>query len=185
MIRRRVDQKFFILRFRVIQNCLAPFCRNALCETAPSDGDETGKEESISERINRVVQMASVALSDSSQLVDDTVRSILSCNSNDSPALKSAVEQSTSRFGVWLAAAMETLAGYEFSEPHHVLDIMPEISRDDGVDIGTKTESTSTNYIYPISLDSFDNADSDLTELVENCMSEHLGQLDGFGTKPS
>ena len=27
MVRRRVDQKFFVLRFRVLQNCLAPFCR--------------------------------------------------------------------------------------------------------------------------------------------------------------
>ncbi|MGK3739788.1 MAG: hypothetical protein ACI90V_006635 [Bacillariaceae sp.] len=185
MVRRRVDQKFFILRFRVIQNCLAPFCRNALLrESTSTDGDVTEKEESVRERIDRVVQMASVALSDSSQLVDDTVRSILSNNSNATPTLKTAVEQSTARFAVWLAAAMETLAGCESSEPKYVLDVMPEVS-EDGDDIGAKTETTSTNLIYPISLDSYGNADNDLTELVENCMGELLEELDGLGTKPA
>jgi len=181
MVRRRVDQKFFILRFRVIQNCLAPFCRNGLREAISTDA--AGKEESIRERIDRVVQMASVALSDSSQLVDDTVRSILSSNSNETSTLKTAVEQSTARFAVWLAAAMETLAGCESSEPRHVLDVMPEVPEDDDGDIGAKTEITSTNFIFPLYLDSYDNADNDLAELVENCMSELLEELDGLGTK--
>ena len=183
MVRRRVDQKFFVLRFRVIENCLAPFCRNALLrEPTSTDVNIIEKEESVRERIDRVVQMASIALSDSSQLVDDTVRSILSNNSNATPTLKTAVEQSTARFAVWLAAAMETLAGCESSEPKHVLDVMPEVS-EDGDDIGAKTGTTSTNLIYPTSLDSYGNADNDLTELVENCMSELLEELDDLGTK--
>mmetsp|Transcript_2439 Transcript_2439/g.2692 ORF Transcript_2439/g.2692 Transcript_2439/m.2692 type:complete len:1170 (+) Transcript_2439:111-3620(+) len=182
MVRRRVDQKFFILRFRVIQNCLAPFCRNALREAISIDAAEL--KESMQERIDRVVQMASVALSDSSQLVDDTVRSILSSNSNETSTLKTAVEQSTARFAVWLAAAMETLAGCESSEPKHVLDVMPKVPEDDDGDIGAaKTEITSTNLIFPLYLDTYDNADNDLAELVENCMSELLEELDGLGTK--
>mmetsp|Transcript_16296 Transcript_16296/g.35400 ORF Transcript_16296/g.35400 Transcript_16296/m.35400 type:complete len:804 (-) Transcript_16296:151-2562(-) len=174
MVRRRVDQKFFVLRFRVLQNCLAPFCRQAL------ENDPTGSAgETIQERIDRVVQMASVALSDSSQLVDDTVRSILSSNTNNSNSsnnnatLKTAVEQSTARFAAWLAVALEILAGCESSEPKYVLDIMPEDPED------RENEKAVTNIINPaLFRHSYDNIDNDLTELVENVMSELLEELD-------
>ncbi len=126
MVRRRVDQKFYALRLRVIEDCLAPFCQ-ALIDL--SHADEVAKEEQPPPLLG-AVQLASVALSDSLQLVDDTVRSILAIleedeevheiaddynenrSTNDS-MLRQAVEHSTKRFAKWLASAMETLAGYE------------------------------------------------------------------------
>jgi len=165
MVRRRVDQKFYILRFRVLQNCLAPFCRQALKE----------ESETTQERIDRLVQMASVALSDSSQLVDDTVRSILSSDTTSNNAtLKAAVEQSTGRFAGWLAVAMEVMAGCESSEPNVVLDVMPE-SPEEG-------ENEPSNLIHPALFRQFvDKGDNDLSELVENCMSDLLEELDELG----
>ena len=174
MVRRRVDQKFFVLRFRVLQNCLAPFCRQALRD------EPSGKEETSQERIDRVVPMASVALSDISQLVDDTVRSILSSSNTTSnnTTLKAAVEQSTARFAVWLAVAMEVLAGCESSEPKHVLEIMPEAPEE-----GENEAAPPHNNIINPALfrHSYDKEDNDLAELVENCMSELLEELDELG----
>ena len=174
MVRRRVDQKFFILRFRVLQNCLAPFCRQAVRDEA----SEKGKSEAAQERIDRLVQMASVALSDASQLVDDTVRSILSSDTiSNNATLKAAVEQSTVRFAGWLAVAMEVMAGCESSEPNHVLDVMPEIPHDG------ENEAAPNNIINPALFRHFcDKEDNDLAELVENCMSELLKELDELGT---
>mmetsp|Transcript_11899 Transcript_11899/g.28195 ORF Transcript_11899/g.28195 Transcript_11899/m.28195 type:complete len:1121 (+) Transcript_11899:63-3425(+) len=171
MVRRRVDQKFFVLRYRVLQNCFAPFCRQAL-EPAKKEDDET-----IQERIDRVVQLASVALSDSSQLVDDTVRSILSSNTNsNNTTLKTAVEQSTARFAVWLAVAMEVLAGCELSIPKHVLEVLPEAPEEG------ENEATLNNIINPALFRySYDKDDDDLAELVQNCMSELLEEIDGLG----
>lgn len=173
MVRRRVDQKFFVLRFRVLQNCLAPFCHQALRdESSNKDGDETAQE-----RIDRVVQMANVALSDSSQLVDDTVRSILSSNTtSNNTTLKAAVVQSTARFAVWLAVAMEVLAGCESSEPKNILEVMPEAPNEG------ENETAPSNIINPAMFrDSYDKDDNDLAELVENCMSELLEELDELG----
>ena len=73
-----------------------------------------------------IVQLASVALSDSLQLVDDTIRSILASTDaeerDDVAMLKQAVEQSTKRFSKWLAAALERVAGCESSDPKVVID---------------------------------------------------------------
>ena len=177
MVRRRVDQKFFVLRFRVLQNCLAPFCRQALRDC---DEPSNNKEESSQERIDRVVPMASVALSDISQLVDDTVRSILSSSNTTSnnATLKAAVEQSTARFAVWLAVAMEVLAGCESSEPKHVLEVMPEAPEE-----GENEAAPNNNNIINPALfrHSYGKEDNDLAELVENCMSELLEELDELG----
>jgi hypothetical protein len=173
MVRRRVDQKFFVLRFRVLQNCLAPFCRQALRNELPDK--ESG--EMTQDLVDGVVQMASVALSDSSQLVDDTIRSILSSNTTSNNAtLKVAVEQSTSRFAVWLAVAMEVLAGCESSAPNNVLEVMPEALE------GSENETAPNNIINPaLFRHSHDKDENDLAELVENCMSELLEELDGLG----
>lgn len=126
MVRRRVDQKFDTLRLRVIEDCLAPFCR-AVQELST----EEAKEEHQTPPLLGAVQLASVALSDSLQLVDDTVRSILTTlddtNKNnsdedgDDSMLREAVEYSTKRFARWLASAMEQLAGYESSSDPNVL----------------------------------------------------------------
>ena len=167
MVRRRVDQKFFILRFRVLRNCLAPFCRQAL-------QDEAESSESSQERLDRVVQMASVALSDASQLVDDTVRSILSSsNASNNAALKAAVKDSTARFAGWLAVAMEVMAGCESSEPTKILEVMPEMPED-----GEEPD----NIFHPSLFRQFSiKEDNDLAGLVENCISELLEELDELG----
>ncbi|VEU35998.1 unnamed protein product [Pseudo-nitzschia multistriata] len=167
MVRRRVDQKLFVLRFRVLQNCLAPFCRQAM-KNDPAGG------KTAQEKIDRVVQMASVALSDASQLIDDTVRSIVSSSTNGSSkndaTLKTAVEQSTARFASWLATALEMLAGCESSESKYVLDVMPEIPED---------ERAAGNIISPaLFRHSKDKTDSELSELVENAMDDLLEELD-------
>jgi hypothetical protein len=89
-----------------------PFCQNALQE----------------EGVLPVVQMASVALSDSLQLVDDTIRSILASTDaeerDDASMLKQAVEQSSKRFAKWSAAAMERLAGCESSDPTSTIEVV-------------------------------------------------------------
>jgi hypothetical protein len=136
MVRRRVDQQFFSLHQRVIEDCLAPLARSAIL------AEETSKNEEQS--LLQVVQLASVALSDSLQLVDDTVRSILAATeestttvtedegappnatSADSGMLLEAVEQSTKRFALWLAATMEILSGCEPSHPKLMVQVEAE-----------------------------------------------------------
>ena len=189
MVRRRVDQKFYSLRFRVIEEILAPFCRKALQERSSSDDEET-KEDNV----QKVIQMGSVALSDSLQLVDDTVRSILSNvksetlqastssfgSSEDSSMLKIAVEQSTSRFAIWLAAAMETIAGCESSEPSYIVDVKPDSSSDANYE-----DLSFYNITDPLSRETSGDDDIDLRELVESCMTELLDELDNLGTGSS
>ena len=149
MVRRRVDQKFYALRLRVVEDCLAPFCQ-ALCDLSQADGET--KEDQTPPLLGSV-QLASVALSDSLQLVDDTVRSILSTleggggghfrNSDgddddegnkvtNETMLREAVEHSTKRFAHWLASAMEMLAGYESSGDAKLLLQAPVMNLDEG-----------------------------------------------------
>jgi len=139
MVRRRVDQKFYTLRMRVVEDCLVPFC-HAMADL--SNADEETKEDHPSPLLG-AVQLASVALSDSLQLVDDTVRSILATleeddgrdkvegeEADDNSMLREAVEQSTKRFAKWLASAMEMLAGYESSTDARLL-LQPPVERPD------------------------------------------------------
>lgn len=158
MVRRRVDQKFVTLRQRVIDDCLAPFSRAAFQV-------EEQKDEEDNTSLLQVVQLASVALSDSLQLVDDTVRSILAATEDlsmtrvpsssalegsshhshtsspdNSGMLIEAVEQSTRRFALWLAATMEELSGCEPSHPK----IMVQVSAIAGKQ--KKTENDTASY---------------------------------------
>jgi hypothetical protein len=75
-----------------------------------------------------VVQMASVALSDSLQLVDDTIRSILASTDakerDDASMLKQAVKQSSKHFAKWSAAAIERLAGCKSSDPTSTIEVV-------------------------------------------------------------
>jgi len=199
MVRRRVDQKFYTLRFRVIEDCLAPFCRKALQDPALDTPEKQQEEYQGRGRVDHVVQMAGVALSDSLQLVDDTVRSILASVNNDalqgsassfgsaedSSMLKTAVEQSTARFAVWLAAAMESLAGCEASEPNNIVDVQPELSSETGHtgEDGSRREFASLNVPDPSSRGTFGDDENDLGRLVENCMMDLLDELDALGTK--
>jgi hypothetical protein len=181
MVRRRVDQKFYTLRFRVIQDCLAPFCTNAM-QQEEEEADATGT--GSSSRVLHVVQMASVALSDSLQLVDDTVRSILSedaATSTDASMLKQAVETSTKRFAFWLASAMEILAGCESSDPKLVIEVMagaPEDGLEETPKEGTSGEGfgSSTSIASPASMgddaSEISEDPQDPTQLVENALLE-------------
>ena len=115
MVRRRVAQKFINLRYSVVQECLAPFTRDAMKHICSSD----------STRVAEIVQMASVALSDGLQLVDDTVKSILTggvvvsdLKGVDYAMVKEAVQGCCRRFAMWLAATLEILAGCESSDPN-------------------------------------------------------------------
>lgn len=192
MVRRRVDQKFYTLRFRVIQDCLAPFCTNAM-QQEEEEADTTGT--GSSSRVLHVVQMASVALSDSLQLVDDTVRSILSedvAASTDASMLKQAVETSTKRFAIWLASAMEILAGCESSDPKLVIEVMPG-APEDGLE-DTPKEGTSgggfgpsTSIASPASMgddaSEISEDPQDPTQLVENALLKLLEELETSGSK--
>lgn len=113
MVRRRVAQKFINLRYSVVQECLAPFTRDAMTHECSSDAT----------RVTEIVQMASVALSDGLQLVDDTVKSILTggvvvsdLKGVDYAMVKEAVQGCCRRFAMWLAATLEILAGCESSD---------------------------------------------------------------------
>jgi hypothetical protein len=190
IVRKRVDQKFCKLRFRVIEDCLAPFCRNALRGGSAEEVNGEGANHREGNHVGRIVQMASVALSDSLQLVDDTVRSILSNLSNDSsseeaPMLKAAVVQSTTRFAIWLAAAMESLAGCESSEPRYIVDVKPDVSPENEGEEKMRRDFVASGALEPGSRDTFGDDDNELTELVENCMSSLLDELENIGTRSS
>eukprot|EP00526_Cylindrotheca_closterium_P001651 CAMPEP_0113631014 /NCGR_PEP_ID=MMETSP0017_2-20120614/16117_1 /TAXON_ID=2856 /ORGANISM="Cylindrotheca closterium" /LENGTH=1073 /DNA_ID=CAMNT_0000541507 /DNA_START=14 /DNA_END=3235 /DNA_ORIENTATION=+ /assembly_acc=CAM_ASM_000147 len=143
MVRKRVDQKFISLRHRVIEDCLAPMARATFSQF--QDGKQSEQQQQQDQSLLEVVQLASVALSDSLQLVDDTVRSILATSeteetmgvdgtdrtddplspssyndengpSADGAMMLEAVEQSSKRFALWLAATMEVMSG---CEPSH------------------------------------------------------------------
>ncbi|CAJ1965247.1 unnamed protein product [Cylindrotheca closterium] len=178
MVRKRVDQKFISLRQRVIEDCLAPMARSTFSQA--QDGKQSGQQD---QSLLEVVQLASVALSDSLQLVDDTVRSILatpeisegtmvldgtdrtdnplspsSNNDDNGPSadgamMLEAVEHSSKRFALWLAASMEVMSGCEasHSSKQKLFDIpdstkIPKIRKMDtdsaSYDTGSMDEST-------------------------------------------
>jgi vacuolar protein sorting-associated protein 51 len=191
MVRRRVDQKFYSLRFRVIENCLLPFCRNLLrdsVETTPERQELEILPGEDRSRVTEAVQMASVALSDSLQLVDDTIRSILSnsksgtvhgrplavSSDEDAYMLKTAVHQSSNRFASWLAAALETLADCGSSEPSHVVDVKPE---------NVNSERVLQYLQNPILRDGLGDDDREFAERVENRMLDLLDEIDDIGSR--
>ncbi|KAG7350533.1 Vps51/Vps67 vacuolar sorting complex protein [Nitzschia inconspicua] len=180
MVRKRVDQKFFNLRFRVIKNCLAPFCRKAIQvpESPAEDNCQVGGNDPVAD----AVQLASVALSDSLQLVDDTIRSILShskhgdahdntssfTSNEDASMLKVAVQESSNRFANWLASAMEALAGCESIEHGHLVDIKPE-----------NPTPECAGYSYRETPGEDEN--TELVGSVEGLMDELLEELESIG----
>eukprot|EP00977_Amphora_coffeiformis_P025565 scaffold20489_cov159-Amphora_coffeaeformis.AAC.3 len=131
MVRRRVEQKFQDLRTSVIQECLNPFIDQAV---SILDKSSTDRPADISE----IVQAASSTLSNCLQLVDDTIRSILSSDSGnegtgdasaappDLPILRDSVQECTRSFADWLANALECLAGGEINDPKYIVDVNDE-----------------------------------------------------------
>ncbi|CAB9521305.1 protein sorting-associated protein 51 homolog [Seminavis robusta] len=100
----RVDRMFHELQLRVLKDCLAPFVERI-----------TGAGE------DQKAQICAIAVSDSMQLLDDTVRSVFSGREDlgasvDLPALKQSIQASTSRFASWLAGSFEVLAGCDSSD---------------------------------------------------------------------
>ena len=141
MVRRRVRQKFVLLRVRVLKDCIVPFVKS-IQESAPhTDDDENGVEKGESTMV-KTIQAAKIALSDGMQFVDDTIRSILSNDDSeqrtgmanvslDSGMMKLAVRKNAREFAFWLAAALETLAGSEATYGDVTLDVKPIMKNDD------------------------------------------------------
>jgi hypothetical protein len=138
MVRLRVDQKFYELRRKIVQSCLKPFCASAAAlqidakKKSLSQPQGQGSSSSLF-LLPEIVPVARSTLSDCLQLVDDTIRSILSTGlenqegsggaaSQDLPILKDAVRASTRRFAAWLANALEILAGGESSDSRRLVE---------------------------------------------------------------
>lgn len=212
MVHKRVDQKFISLRHRVIEDCLAPMARSAFSRNEDGSSKPSEQEQSLLE----VVQLASVALSDSLQLVDDTVRSILATsetentmdadgedplspssntsNSDSSPSADSAmmleaVEHSSKRFALWLAATMEVMSG---CEPSHIskqklLDVpattmqSPKVRKGDtdasSYDTGSMDESTESGDLG-LSEPTFEESSSD--PIVERALWDLMEEISKY-----
>lgn len=177
MVRRRVAEKFFILRLRVVQDCLGPFVREAIA--LPSDNDTL---------VVDLVQMASVALSDGLQLVDDTVRSILSRGRLVSSGkevhidmIKEAVQGSSRRFAVWLASALERLAGCESSDSKFLIEGAEKTSDadDEKDDLKLEDDSVPSQVVTKADdMSAISNHHESLAEKVDSCLMEALAALD-------
>ena len=129
MVRRRVMQKFRLLRVRVMKECIVPFVKTVLEDVTSAD----------KAAIVKTVQSANITLSDGMQFVDDTIRSIL-CNSSDgnmsnvsldSGMVKLAVRKNARTFAFWLAASLEAIAGSEPANNDITLDVRPMAKDDD------------------------------------------------------
>lgn len=121
MVRRRVDRKFYDLRISISKDCLVQFAARAVAAKEKVSNEEK-------EALPSIIHIASSTLSDCLQLVDDTIRSILSEGTSvtesieDLPDLKSAVHVSTYQFANWLANAFEMLAGEESTDSRCIAD---------------------------------------------------------------
>ena len=193
LVRRRVEQKFQDLRVSVIQECLNPFVEQAA-------GVLQKPLENGTVDISEIVQIASSTLSNCLQLVDDTIRSVLSSSvdeegqayssaSPDLPILKDSVEQCIGGFVEWLANALEFLAGGELSDPKYLVDMSQQKSGglsecwDDSLqDMIVATR----NSLYEASLDTDEDAKdippdfilalAEMCRLAEASVAENLDQ---------
>ena len=129
MVKRRVMQKFKLLRVRVIKECITPFVKTVIDEEVSSD----------TSYIVKSVQSANMTLSDSMQFVDDTIRSILcggvngsmSSASLDSEMVNLSVHKNARAFAFWLAAVLESIAGCESTRNSITMDVRPVTKPDD------------------------------------------------------
>jgi hypothetical protein len=176
IVRRRIDQKFYNLRIRVVQECLRDFVHDAFVQ--PEEGERSlSSLKSTGGDIDRI-QLASVALSDCLQLVDDTVRSILSgeavlgstASSVDRAMLKEAVQKSTRRFALWLAATLEVLAGCDSSDPEKSILVKDDgkASTEDGDDLIGMTSPRNFQDDLHDSLDKTDPINQRLESAVQD-----------------
>lgn len=123
LVRRRVAIKFDQLRGVVVKECLAPLVNQIIRPEKRTGikGEEDAfvepVDDSESQTLGEVIQLASVALSDALQMADDLIRSLLQRSGVmapvDSAVVKLAVRKSSKTFGIWFAAALEQLVGCE------------------------------------------------------------------------
>jgi len=130
MVKRRVTQKFSLLRVRVLKECLIPLVQDIIIT------DESKAKSGDSLNIVQTVQAAIIALSDGIQMVDDTIRSILSQGSTmgmsstplDLGMVKVTVRTNARKFAFWLASALENIAGCDASDQETTLDVKRPVS---------------------------------------------------------
>lgn len=129
MVRRRVSQEFKQLRLKVLKDCIEPFVKNVIEDDTIAEG--SSQHTNVTRKVTETVQLAGVALSDVMQLVDDTIRNILSPDSSidlstsslDSGMVRVAVEKNARDFGVWLASSLERVAGCDPSDKQITLEV--------------------------------------------------------------
>ena len=184
MVRRRVAQKFFALRLYVIQECLAPFARDAMA--FPQQDDDSSS--AATPRVVEIVQMASIALSDGLQLVDDTVKSILTggvvvsdLKGVDFDMVKQAVKGCCRRFVRWLASTLEVLAGLESSSPRLTIQASEtfEVAEEEKEDDEHQEHAAAP--VAPTKRDDLSemsNQQDAILEKVENSLTELLDELE-------
>lgn len=178
MVRRRVDQKFCDLRLRIVSECLMPFATRVIADDADKDQSKRA----------RVLQVVQVAVSDCLQLLDDTVRSIVSSQdavgasaaSIDLPVLKQSIEDSTRKFASWLGCTLEVLAGCESSDSRFSFEAsnLSESRNDERNENVTRKHPSSTaredmNVLY--------NEDDPLAEKVDSAVRKLIAEIDGYG----
>lgn len=133
MVKKRVSQKFHLLRIRVLFSCLMPLVKDVLHE-------ETNENDCDSLKTIKTIQAANVALSDGMQMVDDTIRSILSQGTGlgmsntplDLDMVKVAVANDARKFAFWLASALEKIAGCDPMDDNLTLSVKHSNMVDDG-----------------------------------------------------
>ncbi len=124
MVKKRVSQKFHLLRIRVLKECLMPLVKDVFHE-------ETNENDGDSLKTIKTIQAANVALSDGMQMVDDTIRSILSQGTGlgmsntplDLDMVKVAVANDARKFAFWLASALEKIAGCDPMDDNLTLSV--------------------------------------------------------------
>lgn len=123
MVKRRVTQKFKLLRVKVLRQCLVPFVDSCKCDDVVEE----------SSRLSKAMQSANNFLSDGMQYIDDTIRCIL-CNGTDSQGsntpldiemVKMAVLKNARAFALWLAVTLETMAINDFASNGIILELEP------------------------------------------------------------
>jgi hypothetical protein len=177
MVRRRVAQKFINLRCSVVLECLAPFAKDALAHT--SDGETA--------RVAEIVQMASVALSDGLQLVDDTVKSILTggvvvsdLKGVDYAMVKEAVQGCCRRFAMWLATTLEILAGCESADRNATIEAA-EIVEEVGEESNEEGTTPTSSDMHVVAREDTSETQED-NEKVDSSMEELLLELEESST---
>lgn len=182
MVRRRVAQKFFSLRLRVVKDCISPFVDEAIQFSVKAT-------QSGPPRVVQVGQMASVALSDGLQMVDDTVKSILTggvvvsdLKGVDIAMVNEAVQGFCRRFALWLAATLEVLSGCQSGDSKVTIEADEvEVTLIDDAEQGGATENTlnpSEDFSSPDDMSDISDKNNAIVDKVEAELNELLERLD-------